>query len=131
MLRFYSFIKVAPCRIATTLAHHRLPFQSCSSQWSCHFGFFTEQHRSQVEEKSTVCGLPLWPKQPGYQLIGLMLLTAWFFLCGKKWCLRSCTNIAIKAAMRRASLKAALLSIHRSTFFHFMYMYLCMQLCMQ
>ena len=41
-------------------------------------------------------------KRQGYRSIGKTLLTARSSLCGK-WCLRSCTKIIIKAAMRRAA----------------------------
>ena len=57
---------------------------------------------SRVEKNSTVCDLPRWAKWQGYWSIGKTLLAAWSSLCGK-WRLRSCTNIIIKAAMRRAA----------------------------
>ena len=63
---------------------------SVLKQQPCRFGFSTKLHHSQVEKKSTVCGLLLWAKRRGYRLIGFTLLTAWSFLCGE-WRLRSCT----------------------------------------
>ena len=62
-----------------------------------------ERHLCQVERKSTVSGLQLWEKRRSYRLIGSTLFTTWAFLCGE-WCLRSCTKIIIKAAMRWAAI---------------------------
>ena len=85
--------QLAPRCIAAMLRDHRSSFR---------VSLFTEQHRSEVEQKSTVCNLPLWTNQQSYRLIVLMLLTAWSSFCSK-WRLRSCTNITIKAVTQRAA----------------------------
>ena len=57
----------------------------------------SERHHSLIELQSTVCSLPRWAKlKKGYWFVGMTLLAAWSSLYSK-WCLRSCTNIIIKA----------------------------------
>ena len=97
---------------ATTLCDHRLLFHGLQLSATTLHWLITEQYCSQVELKSTVCKLPQWAKQQGYQFIGKTLLATWSSLCSK-WLLRSCTNIIIKRQCSewQASLKAALVFI--------------------
>ena len=119
----YMLLTIHLSWFQTTLPLTSLPFhcliiacfQSRSSQRARRFGFSTERHRSQVEVtyKSIVSDLPLWAKRRVYRLIGLTLLTAWFFLCGE-WRLLYKNR---QFSERQASMKAALLILNMKGFF--------------